>query len=154
MGASLQDAGAVLAGLSVLVVDADYRTRKLLRSLLVALGCTRVHDARDGAGGLATIRSIRPDIVLLAWNLPDLDGGAFVRAMRAPDAGAFAGMEVVVLTRAGESTGVLEAVRLGLHEFLLKPVSREALQARLVSVLARMRLSVRQDRLRRTPAGA
>jgi two-component system, chemotaxis family, chemotaxis protein CheY len=92
--------------------------------------------------------------VLLAWNLPDLDGGAFVRAMRAPDAGAFAGMEVVVLTRAGESTGVLEAVRLGLHEFLLKPVSREALQARLVSVLARMRLSVRQDRLRRTPAGA
>jgi len=153
MGASLQDAGAVLAGLSVLVVDADYRTRKDLRALLLALGCTRVHDARDGAGGLAAVGSIRPDIVLLAWDLPDLDGAAFVRAVRAPAAPVPAA-EIVVLTRAGQSSGVLEAVRLGVHEFLLKPVSREALQARLLSVFARMRLSRRQDRSHGTPAGA
>src|SRR5437588_10683521 len=96
MGASLQDAGAVLAGLSVLVVDADYRTRKVLRSLLLALGCTRVHEARDGGSGLAAVRSIRPDIVLLAWDLPDLDGAAFVRAMRTPSAASIPHTEIVV----------------------------------------------------------
>src|SRR5262245_2034313 len=152
MRAALQ--GGVLMGLAVLVVDSDYRTRKDLRALLLALGCTRVHDARDGAGGLAAVRSIRPDIVLLDWGLPDIDGAAFVRAVRTSGAASVPAAEILVLTRAGQSSGVLEAVRLGVHEFLLKPVSREALQARLVSVLARVRLSRGHERSHGTPAGA
>ncbi len=113
-----------------------------MRALLLALGCTRIHEASDGASGLAAVRSIRPDIVLLDWNMPDVDGAAFVRALRSPGTVPSPGPAIIMLTR--DSRGVLEAVRLGVHDLLLKPVSRDALQARLQSALARMRASARR----------
>ena len=57
-----------------------------------------------------------------------------------------------MLTGHGERSRVLEAVRLGVHEFLLKPVSSEALQARIVSVLTKPRHMVQARRLLRAGA--
>ena len=128
-----------IADLTVLVVDHEHGSRKLIRSLLLALGCTRIHEACDGGAGLAAIRSRRPDVVLLEWGLPDMGGTEFVRAMCAPDRGPSPKAAVVTLIRADRGADVLEAVRLGIHEFLLKPIVRDALEARLLSVLAHRR---------------
>jgi two-component system chemotaxis response regulator CheY len=121
----------------VLVVDDEYHTRKTIRALLLAMGCTRIHEASDGGSGLEAIRAVQPDVVLLDWDMPGIDGAEFVRRLRSDGAYPHSNVSIIMLTGHGERSRVLEAVRHGVHEFLLKPVSRGALKARMLSVLAK-----------------
>jgi two-component system chemotaxis response regulator CheY len=130
--------------IKVLIVDDEHYTRKVIRTLLSSIGCTKIHEATDGAHGLDAIRAICPDIVLLDWEMPGIDGAAFVRRVRSPETFPFANVPIIMLTGHGERSRVLEAVRLGVHEFLLKPVSSSALQARILSVLTKPRTMVKR----------
>jgi DNA-binding NarL/FixJ family response regulator len=122
---------------TVLIVDHEYSTRKALRALLQSIGVVHIGDAADGPSGLDAVRSLVPDVVLLDWEMPDMDGAAFTRCVRAPNASACPNVPIIMLAGHGERSHVLEAVRLGVHEFLLKPVSGDALLARIVSVLSK-----------------
>jgi two-component system, chemotaxis family, chemotaxis protein CheY len=128
----------------VLIVDDEHYTRKVIRTLLVSIGCTKIHEANDGAHGLEAIRAIHPDIVLLDWEMPGIDGATFVRRVRSPGTFPLPNVPIIMLTGHGERSRVLEAVRLGVHEFLLKPVSSNALQARILSVLTKPRTMVKR----------
>src|SRR5262249_25626555 len=108
------------------------------------MACTKIHEAPEGASALESIRALAPDVVLLDWEMPGIDGAEFVRRVRSPDSFPYPAVPIIMLTAHGERSRVLEAVRLGVHEFLLKPVSRNALQARIVSVLAKPRAMVQR----------
>jgi two-component system chemotaxis response regulator CheY len=139
------DSVRTLMGLiKVLIVDDEHYTRKVIRTLLVSIGCTKIHEANDGAHGLEAIRAIHPDIVLLDWEMPGIDGATFVRRVRSPGTFPLPNVPIIMLTGHGERSRVLEAVRLGVHEFLLKPVSSNALQARILSVLTKPRTMVKR----------
>ena len=75
--------------------------------------------------------------------MPGLDGAGFVRMVRSPDTFPFPDIPIIMLTGHGERRRVIEAVQIGVNEFLLKPVSSKALQDRLVSVLAKPRALVK-----------
>ena len=139
-----EDLKALLATIKVLVVDDEYYTRKVIRTLLLTMGCTKIHEAGDGPSGLEAIRNISPDIVLLDWEMPGMDGGEFVRRVRSPSTFPLPAVPIIMLSGHGERSRVLEAVRLGVHEFLLKPVSSSALQARMLSVLTKPRNFVKR----------
>jgi two-component system chemotaxis response regulator CheY len=128
---------ALIARTKVLIVDDEYHTRKTIRSLLLAMGCTRIHEAGDGGSGLEAIHAVVPDVVLLDWDMPGMDGAEFVRRLRSQAAFAHADVPIIMLSGHGERSRVLEAVRHGVHEFLLKPVSRATLEARMLSALAK-----------------
>jgi CheY-like chemotaxis protein len=68
----------------VLIVDDDYYTRKVIRTLLAVVGIDNVHDAIDGASGLDAIGTLRPDVVILDWEMPGIDGAEFTRRVRSP----------------------------------------------------------------------
>jgi two-component system, chemotaxis family, chemotaxis protein CheY len=144
MDTSTEDVKALLATIKVLVVDDEYYTRKVIRTLLLTMGCTKIHEAGDGPSGLEAIRNISPDIVLLDWEMPGMDGGEFVRRVRSPNTFPLPAVPIIMLSGHGERSRVLEAVRLGVHEFLLKPVSSSALQARMLSVLTKPRNFVKR----------
>jgi two-component system, chemotaxis family, chemotaxis protein CheY len=144
MDTSTEDVKALLATIKVLVVDDEYYTRKVIRTLLLTMGCTKIHEAGDGTSGLEAIRDISPDIVLLDWEMPGMDGGEFVRRVRSPSTFPLPAVPIIMLSGHGERSRVLEAVRLGVHEFLLKPVSSSALQARMLSVLTKPRNFVKR----------
>jgi YesN/AraC family two-component response regulator len=133
---------ALLKDIKVLIVDDEHYTRKVIHTLLLAIGCTKIYEAGDGAIGLEMVRVVAPDIVLVDWEMPGIDGPEFVRRVRSPGSFPLPGVPIIMLTGHGERWRVLEAVRLGVHEFLLKPVSSEALQARIVSVLSKPRKMV------------
>jgi len=135
---------AMMEQIKVLIVDDEYYTRKVIRTLLLAMGCTKIHEANDGASGLEAIHAIDPDIVLLDWEMPRIDGPEFVRQVRSPGTFPLPNVPIIMLTGHGERSRVLEAVRLGVHEFLLKPVSSNSLQARILSVLTKPRAMVRR----------
>src|SRR5712691_7685192 len=94
-----------------------------------------VHDAADGASGLEAIVTLLPDVVILDWEMPGIDGAEFTRRVRSPANFSYPEVPIIILTGHGERSRVAEAVRLGVHEFLLKPVSSAALRDRIVSVL-------------------
>lgn len=123
----------------ILVVDDEHYMRKVVRTLLMSIGVRMIYEAADGPAGLELIRTIAPDIVILDWEMPGLDGPGFVRMVRSPETFPQPDVPIIMLTGHGERSRVVEAVKAGVNEFLLKPVSSKALQDRLVSVLARPR---------------
>jgi two-component system, chemotaxis family, chemotaxis protein CheY len=144
MDALTENIKAMMGRIKVLIVDDEYYTRKVIRTLLLAMGCTKLYEANDGTGGLDAIRSLGPDIVLLDWEMPGIDGAEFVRRVRSPNSFPLPHVPIIMLTGHGERSRVLEAVRLGVHEFLLKPVSSSSLQARILSVLTKPRAMVKR----------
>ena len=128
-----------LHAIKVLVVDDEHYMRKVVRTLLMSSGVRTIYEAADGPAGLELIRSMAPDVVILDWEMPGLDGAGFLRMVRSPDTFPFPDIPIIMLTGHGERSRVIEAVQIGVNEFLLKPVSSKALQDRLVSVLTKPR---------------
>jgi len=141
---SLRNTEALVKAAKVLIVDDEYFTRKVIRTLLLAVGVTNIHDAGDGPDGLDAIRTLAPDVVILDWEMPGMSGAEFTRQVRSPSSFPYPNVPIIMLTGHGERSRVLEAVRLGVHEFLLKPVSSQALLTRLTAVLTAPRTMVRR----------
>ena len=130
---------ARFANCKVLVVDDEHYMRKVVRTLLMSVGVRTIFEAADGPAGLEAIRNNSPDIVILDWEMPGLDGAGFVRMVRSPKTFPLPDIPIIMLTGHGERSRVIEAVEIGVNEFLLKPVSSKALRDRMVAVLAKPR---------------
>ncbi|HTZ02446.1 MAG TPA: response regulator [Xanthobacteraceae bacterium] len=130
--------------LKVLVVDDEPSMRKVVRALLQTLGIKEIYEAAEGNDGLNKIRIRAPDLVILDWEMPRPNGPDFMRALRSPETFPFPDVPVIMLTGYSERSRVVEAMQLGVHEFLLKPVSSTSLLARIVSILVHPRPMVRR----------
>ena len=125
--------------LKVLIVDDEASMRKVTRALLQSIGIRDIGEAGDGRSGLEKICMRAPDIVILDWEMPSPNGPEFMRTVRSPGKFPVPDVPVIMLTGYSERSRVVEAVRLGVNEYLLKPVSSTALLARIVSILVRPR---------------
>jgi two-component system chemotaxis response regulator CheY len=134
----------LMASRKVLVIDDEPYTRKVIRTLLISMGVTRIQEASDGHAGLDVVCTFTPDIVLCDWSMSGLDGPGFVRAVRSPDTFPYPDVPIIMLTGHGERSRVMQAAKLGVHEYILKPVSSQALQARMLSVINNPRKMVRK----------
>jgi two-component system, chemotaxis family, chemotaxis protein CheY len=133
-----------LDALKVLIVDDEHTMRRVTRSLLQTIGVKHIRDACDGQEGLETVCIWGPDVVIVDWKMPNLSGLEFVRRVRSPNEFPCPDVPIIMLTAFGERSRVMEAVELGVNEFLIKPVSSKALEARLVSILIRPRRMVKK----------
>jgi len=128
-----------IQSLAVLVVDDNQYMRKMIRNLLVNCGIKDIYEANDGIAALDAIRSIAPDVVILDWEMPLLSGAELVRIVRSPGVFPMPDVPIIMLSGHGERWRVVEAVRLGVNEYLIKPVSAKALYDRLVSIMMQPR---------------
>lgn len=135
---------ALVRSAKILIVDDEHYIRKVIRTLLVTNGVRYIQEASDGLAGIEAIKTAVPDIVLLDWEMPGLDGAGFMRVVRSPETFPHPDIPVIMLTAHGEKSRVMEAVRLGIHEYLLKPVSSQALLSRIVAILTNPRSMVRK----------
>jgi CheY-like chemotaxis protein len=133
----------LVQSVSVLVIDDNQYMRKVVRNLLVNLGVKQIHEAGDGIAGLEAIRMFAPDLVILDWEMPLLNGAEMVRIVRSPGVFPVPDVPIIMLTGHVERWRVVEATRLGVNEFLKKPVSGKALLDRMVAILANPRPMVR-----------
>jgi CheY-like chemotaxis protein len=125
--------------LAVLVVDDNQFMRTMVRSLLGSIGIKKTFEAADGIGALETIREAKPDVVVLDWEMPLLNGPELVRIVRSPGVFPTPDVPIIMLTGHLERWRVVEAAKLGVNEFLCKPVSAKALYDRLISILLKPR---------------
>jgi two-component system chemotaxis response regulator CheY len=130
--------------LKVLIVDDEPSMRKVTRTLLQAIGIKSIFDATDGRSGLEAICARAPDLVILDWEMPSPNGPEFMRAVRSPDRFPIPDVPIIMLTGHSERSCVLEAMQLGVNEYLIKPVSSTALLARIVSIFVKPRRMMKQ----------
>jgi CheY-like chemotaxis protein len=126
--------------------------------MLVNLGAKSVLEASDGLAALEAIRTCDPDVMLLEWDMPVLDGMEVMRIVRSPGVFPRPNLPIIMLTSRAERTAVAQALRAGAHEFLLKPTSPQALRDRLTSIIVNPRPMVKLGdyyvpQPRRQPAG-
>lgn len=133
----------LLQNISILVVDDNAFMRKTIRNILYNIGVKTTHEAADGLGGIEAIRMYAPDIVVIDWEMPLLNGAELVRIVRSPGIFPLPDIPVIMLSAHGERWRVMEASRLGVNEFLKKPVSGKAILDRIVSILLQPRPMVR-----------
>lgn len=88
----------------------------------------------SGEQALSALEAQVPDLILLDWLLPDLDGIEILRRIRA---GPLAAVPVIMLTAKGELDARLEGLEAGADDYIPKPVHMRELQARIAAVLRR-----------------
>jgi DNA-binding response OmpR family regulator len=128
-----------IAALRVLVVDDDHYMRKVVRTMLMSIGVKTVFEAPDGIVGLDAIRQHSPDLVIVDWEMPMIDGAQFVRMVRSPGEFPIPDVPIIMLSGHGDRWRVVEAARIGAHEYLLKPVSTQALLDRIIAIIGQPR---------------
>ena len=143
MTISAKQAELLIQQLNVLVVDDNAFMRNMVRGLLGTIGVKKTLEASDGIDALEMIRQATPDIVVLDWEMPLLNGPELVRIVRSPGVFPVPDVPIIMLTGHLERWRVIEAAKLGVNEFLCKPVSAKALYDRLISILLKPREIVR-----------
>ena len=126
-----------------LLVDDDPEIRSSLR-VAFELGWRDVElvEAATGDRALEMVEAERPDLVLLDVGLPDLDGYAVLREVR-----AFSGVPVIMLTARDEAIDKVRGLEAGADDYVAKPFDHLELMARVRAVLRRMDRKAPLDRV-------
>jgi len=120
-------------GLTIVVVEDDDDIRGLVAFRLERAGHA-VHQASDGESGLATIAAASPDVVLLDWMMPGMDGLEVCRRLRAdPDTAA---LPVVLLTARAREADAARGLAAGADAYISKPFTQEELMDAMRAALA------------------
>lgn len=118
----------------VLVIEDDVDIREMLAFSLEKAGYAVV-PTEDAEQGLEKLGAMLPDIILVDWMLPGMDGPEFVRRVRRDD--LTRNIPVIMLTARGEEADVLKGFETGADDYLSKPFSPKELMARMKALLRR-----------------
>lgn len=123
------------SALSFLVVDDSPHARSLLRGILNGLGSRKVFEAADGADGLAMLEKHHPDIAIIDWEMPVLDGPEMIRMIRNPKLTRICFTPIILITAHTELRRIKEAQTFGINELLRKPVSARAVWEKVAAIM-------------------
>jgi two-component system chemotaxis response regulator CheY len=116
---------------SCLIVDDSKVVRMVARKILEGLNFA-ISEAENGQLALDACQRQMPDVVLLDWNMPVLDGLGFLKALRAREGG---NQPVVVFcTTENELSRIQEAIVAGANEYIMKPFDRDIIETKFAQV--------------------
>jgi signal transduction histidine kinase len=98
----------------------------------------RVHAALDGEEGLELARSVKPDLIVCDFMMPNMSGDGLVRAVRGDP--AIDSTPILILTARNDSAARIDVLRAGANDYLLKPFFQPELRAR-ADILVKVRQS-------------
>ena len=104
-------------GTKVLIVDDAAFMRMMLRDILSKNGFDVVGEADNGKVAVQMYKELKPDVVTMDITMPEMDGIAAVKEIKAGDPAA----KVVMVSAMGQQAMVIEAIRSGAADFIVKP---------------------------------
>ncbi len=112
------------------VIDDSNTMRRILRNLVGHLGFN-VYEATNGRDALDLLMELPtlPDIALIDWNMPVMNGLEFIRAVR--EVPEFRDMWLMMVTTESEHSQVVRALAAGAHEYIIKPFPPEVIKEKL-----------------------
>ncbi len=130
--------GGIMTMYQIVLVDDEIYTRKGIRSLVnwQACGFEVAAEADNGEDALAVIEEIKPDLVITDIRMPVMDGLELIKQVKENKAGPQPSF--IIISGYDDFKYAQQAVRYGVHDFILKPVDEEALEASLTKLHARI----------------
>ena len=116
---------------SCLVVDDSKVIRKVARRILEEMQF-KIDEAVDGRDALARCYAAMPDVVLLDWNMPVMNGLEFLKKLRASETDSQP--IVVFCTTENDMSHIRAAIEAGANEYIMKPFDREIIEAKFQQV--------------------
>ncbi|HUH65762.1 MAG TPA: response regulator [Syntrophales bacterium] len=119
--------------IKILVVDDFATMRKVIRNLLKQSGYENVTEAEDGVAAMGVLRSTKVDFVISDWNMPNMTGIELLRAVRADS--DLAAMPFLMVTAESLKDNVVEAVKAGVSNYIVKPFTAEVLGEKIDKIM-------------------
>ncbi len=113
--------------MKILLVDDSRTIRNIQKNALAALGHTDVVEAADGVEALSAISAEAPDLMLLDWNMPNMDGLTLLKKVR--EKGLT--VPIIMCTTEAEKSRVIQAIQAGANNYVVKPFTGEALAEKI-----------------------
>ncbi len=101
----------------ILLVDDAAFMRMMVKDTLTKNGYTDLYEAADGAQAVNKYAEINPDLVIMDITMPNMDGLEALKAIKGADANA----NVVMCSAMGQEAMVIEAIKSGAKDFIVKP---------------------------------
>ena|SRR5579872_2605766 len=130
---------AVIGSNRVLIAEDNQYLRKLMRSLLVNAGIKNIDEVVDGLAGFEALKNFDPDIVLVDWDLPLLNGPELVRIVRTPGMLPKPFVPIILFGTDAKRSRIAEAKQLGVTDYLTMPISAKTLLDRIMSIRTKSR---------------
>lgn len=123
--------------MNILLVDDSKVMRNIQKKALAALGDVTFAEAGDGVEALAVIAQNPAgfSLVLVDWNMPNMNGLELITKIRATDKKTL----LIMVTTEAEKERVLEALRAGANNYMIKPFTPDALVEKVRGTLAKLR---------------
>ena len=122
---------------TILSVDDSSLVRRAVARAFARFECTLI-EAENGEVGLQQVREHRPDLIVLDYNMPVMDGVEMLKLLRADE--SLKGTKVIMLTANSNPETITAVARLGVRDYITKPFQEEQLLSkatRLVALLPR-----------------
>lgn len=124
--------GINLSMKKVMIVDDAAFMRMMLKDTIVKTGHEVVAEAKDGEEAVRLYKQYKPDLVTMDITMPGMDGIAALKEIRAYDPKA----KVIMCSAMGQQLMVVNALRAGAQDFLVKPFLFERVKDSIAKVLA------------------
>ena len=109
-----------------LVVDDSRAMRTILSRILRKAGIEEIREAADGSEAIARLQDGElPDVALVDWNMPVMNGLELVKAVR--QRSEWRRIAIMMVTTENEQSQIVRALAAGAHEYLIKPFDEAAL---------------------------
>jgi len=122
--------------MKILVVDDSRTMRKIIRSALEGMGysASSVIEASDGVEAMAKLREhrFRVDMVMADWNMPNMDGLALLEQLQGVE--ELSHIPVIMVTGEAQRDRVVEAIRAGARNYIVKPFTPETLRQKVLAI--------------------
>lgn len=123
--------------MKILLVDDSRTIRNIQKNVLKQLGHTDIEEAEDGVQALAAFNQQVPDLILVDWNMPNMDGITLIRKIREINKE----VPLIMCTTEAEKTRVLEAVKAGVNNYIVKPFTVESLGEKITQTMAKIKVT-------------
>lgn len=129
-----------LTKISCLIAEDNPHMRGILRSVLGGFGIRSVYEAIDGAEALELVVDRKPDIILCDWVMTPFGGSDFLRILRRDQDLFISTVPVLVITAHANRATIMEAINIGVHGFVAKPIAPAVLYRHIGEILQRQDL--------------
>ena len=123
-----------MANLKIIAVDDSPTMRRIIINTLKRAGFEDVIEASDGKDALAKMKVEKVNFVITNWNMPEMYGLTFVSTLRSTD--EFKNLPVLMVTTRSVKEDIVDAMKAGVNNYIVKPFTPETLKAKIDQILA------------------
>lgn len=121
--------------MKILIVDDSSTMRRIIINILAQIGQNDIIQASDGNEAIEAIKADQIDLVLMDWNMPNMTGIDALKTIRSMGLN----MPVIMITTEAEKTRILEAIKCGASNYIIKPFSQDVVIGKVREVMDKIK---------------